>query len=712
MTHTVETLFQHATRNTQRPTLNIVVSNRLMASGSGALVFFQVSAGTHVQRGSSAIPIKGAGHRAVTETMLEHLLNAVSHAEEAMPKGQETSDEMDRIKVAKSADLICMHDLEGRILSVSQSVCDALGMPAAMLRKMRIQDVLSKDSSWGYNTYLQRLKRDGFADGIMNIVTRDGKRRTWKYRNALEMDEHSVPVVRGVARDVTECEEAFQAVLRSEEYFRSIIENVSDIIAVIELDGSLRYGSPSVCRVLGYSRRAIRGMRGIDLIHPDDMQKAAGYLAQQIEDPAATQTIELQVRHASGAWRSFEIVATNLVKKGRTAAIVLNARDITGRKLLEVQLTQANRLGALGRLAATVAHEFNNVLMGMQPFAELMQRPDVKPDLIAKGAGHIANSIQRGRRIVLDILRFAQPYQPAMAAVDLRELWESFAPEAENVLGNITSIVSDIPYDLYAKADRTQISQVLANLVANARDAMPDGGMLTVEANDLGAGASFPFGVVPHSERFVHLSISDTGMGMTRDVMERIFEPLFTTKLSGGTGLGLAVAHQVMTQHEGYIFVTSEPGRGSAFHLFLPKAATPPPARKSAQPANRTPASRKVLLIDDEKMIVEGITVLLEECGIEVESIGSGFEAEDIIARFQPDLVVLDLGLPGMDGKEVYAHIREMDRKLPVIFATGHGDREALLDFLKDPHTRFLQKPFEITDLLEMMVDIESEGTS
>jgi two-component system, cell cycle sensor histidine kinase and response regulator CckA len=646
--------------------------------------------------------------------MLEYQLNAVSHAEEAMPRRQERVDETGRIETATaSPDLICLHDLDGHLLFVSQSVCDALGMPAAILRKMTIQDLLSKDSAWGFVAYMQRLRRDGFADGIMNIVTRDGRRRTWKYRNALEIDEHSVPVIRGVARDVTEREETFRAVLRSEEYFRSIIENVSDIIAIIELDGSFRYGSPSVGRVLGYSRRTLRGMHGIDLIHPEDVRKAARYLALQIEDPAAAQTIELQVRHSSGAWRSFEIMATNLVKKGQTSAIVLNARDITGRKLLEAQLTQANRLGALGRLAATVAHEFNNVLMGMQPFAELMQRPDAKPDLVAKGAGHIANSIQRGRRIVLDILRFAQPYQPVMAAVDVRELWETFTPEAENVLGNTTSIVSSIPQGLYANADRTQVSQVLANLVANARDAMPDGGMLTVEANELEPGASFPFGVVPQPECYLQISISDTGKGMPRDVMERIFEPLFTTRQSGGTGLGLAVAHQVMTQHEGYIFVESEPGQGSTFHLFLPKAAAPPPAKKSAPTgADRSPASRKVLLIDDEKMIVEGITALLEQDGIEVESIGSGFEAADTIARFHPDLVVLDLGLPGMDGSEVYALIRELDREIPVIFATGHGDRQALHKFLNDPHTRFLQKPFEITDLLEMMVDVESEGTS
>jgi CheY-like chemotaxis protein len=169
-----------------------------------------------------------------------------------------------------------------------------------------------------------------------------------------------------------------------------------------------------------------------------------------------------------------------------------------------------------------------------------------------------------------------------------------------------------------------------------------------------------------------------------------------------------------MTQHEGYIFVESEIGHGSTFHLFLPKVAAPVSATLPAHDTtgNRAPASRKVLLIDDEKMIVEGITAFLEDEGIDVESIGSGFEAADAVARFHPDLVVLDLGLPGMDGREVYALLRQRDRKLPVIFATGHGDPQALHDLLKDPHTRFLQKPFEITDLLDMMAEVESEGAS
>lgn len=613
---------------------------------------------------------------------------------------------------ATSYDLICTHDLDGYILSANPAACEALGLSADLLHGMRIQNLLPPNGASGFAEYMQRLTHEGFAAGMMRVVTLFSGERIWEYRNTLDLDEESAPIIRGVAADVTEREEAFHEVRRSEEHFRSIIENASDIIAIIGLDGRIRYGSPSVERVLGYPRKVLAGISGLDLIHPDDAGRASDFLARQIADPAAIQTIELRARHHGGSWRSFEVVATNLVKEGKTSAVVINARDITERKLLETQLVQANRLGGLGRLAATVAHEFNNVLMGIQPFAELLQRPDATPQIISKGAWHIANSIQRGRRIVLDILRFSQPHEPVTTAVDLGEWWASFAPEAEAVLGNMVSVVSTIPPGLFAIADRTQLSQVLSNLVANARDAMPDGGSLTVGGNDLDVNAKFPFGVVPNPDRFVQISVRDTGCGMPAEVMERVFEPLYTTRQSGGTGLGLAVAHQVLTQHGGYLFVESEPGRGSTFHLFLPKA--PPPSSGSVRTTSpdRRPAARKLLIIDDEEAIVDGITMLLGQEGIEVESIGSGVEAAKAIARFHPDVVLLDFGLPDMDGSEVYACIRAIDRSLPVIFATGHGDRRVIHDGLNDPRTRFLQKPFEVADLLSMMLDLESGASA
>lgn len=610
---------------------------------------------------------------------------------------------------APAADLLCTHDMEGRILSANGAACEALGMTAAELRRFSIRDLLPPDGGCAFNDYLQVLLRDGVAAGMMKVETPCG-RRILEYRGTVERNEGAAPVVRSVSHDVTEREEEFLDVRRSEDYFRSIIENASDIIAIVGRDGQMRYGSPSVERILGYSRKVLAGIAGIDLIHPDDAAVASAFLRLQLATPAAIQTVELRARHQDGTWRSFEVVATNLVKRGHTAAVIINARDITERKILEAQLVQANRLGSLGRLAATVAHEFNNVLMGMQPFAELMQRPDVTPAIISKGAWHIGNSIQRGRRIVLDILRFSQPHLPVTTAVDLGAWWEVFTSEAEAVLGNMIAVVSTIPKrGLYVTADRSQLDQVIANLVANARDAMPHGGTLTVSANTTQRNARFAFGVVPYAENFVQITVRDTGCGMPTEVMDHIFEPLFTTRQSGGTGLGLAVAHQVVMQHGGYIFVESEEGRGSAFHVFLPKASPPQDGKGSESASARKPAAKKLLIIDDETAISDGIAAMLAHDGIRVESITTGVEAKRAITAFHPDVVLLDYGLPDLDGSEVYALIREADANLPIIFATGHGDRRILHDGLDDPRTRFLQKPFEIADLLEMMVELETE---
>jgi PAS domain S-box-containing protein len=611
-------------------------------------------------------------------------------------------------------DLICTHDLDGRILSVNPAGCQALGTTADALCSMRIQDLLLPLSSNGYTQYVTNLKRDGVASGTMVVATRDGRRRLWEYRNTLRIEGVISPIVRGIARDVTDREDALHAVRQSEEHFRSIIENVSDVIAIVEPDGRLRYQSPSVERVLGYPASALVDTPFVDLVHLDDTVRATQFLARQVADRDAIQTIELRLRHQSGAWRSFEIVARNLVEGGRVSSILTNARDITDRKFLEAQLAQANRLTSLGRLAATVAHEFNNVLMGMQPFTELLQRPDVEPSMIAKAVWHISNSIQRGKRIALDILRFTQPAEPVTAVVDVGEWWEKFAPEAEAVLGNMIRLVSAIPrHGLCVVADRGQLSQVLANLTVNARDAMPSGGTLTVQAGVPVPNAMFPFGIVLGPDRFVHISVADSGPGMPPEVMERVFEPLFTTKQNGGTGLGLAVAHQVLKQHGGHIFVESEAGQGTTFHLFVPRSGSGCASEEpeEADVEHHRLHTRKLLMVEDEPFIVEGISALLSFSGIEVHSVSRGADAAEAVERFHPDVVLLDFGLPDLDGAEVYRRIRKLDESLPVIFATGHADLQTIQDELGDRRTRFLQKPFDVAALMETIGDLErSEG--
>jgi two-component system cell cycle sensor histidine kinase/response regulator CckA len=257
--------------------------------------------------------------------------------------------------------------------------------------------------------------------------------------------------------------------------------------------------------------------------------------------------------------------------------------------LLEAQLEQAHRLNSLGKLAATVAHEFNNVLMGIQPFADLMKRPNVSHEMLANGARHIANSIARGKRVALDILRFTNPATPSLESIDVAEWWQQLAPEMCVTLGDHITLTSTFAAPLAIHGDAVQLAQVFTNLVSNARDAMPDGGSLRVSARRGRPGESFAVGVVPHPERFVYFTFEDTGIGMTENVLAHAFDPLFTTKPSGSTGLGLAVAHQTMQAHGGHIFVESTSGVGTTFHLFIPAAEA-----GDAIPANEPDERRKL----------------------------------------------------------------------------------------------------------------------
>jgi len=611
------------------------------------------------------------------------------------------SEDRFRDLVENSNDVIGAHDLDGIILLANAAAGKALNVESDKLR-----NVLGhiKDGGAGkFNDYLGALRRDGAASGTVAVDT-DGHRKLWEYRSSLRTDGVSAPVARVLARDVTEREESLATARNSEQHFRSIIENSSDLIAIIGTDGTLGYQSPSIERVLGVTAQSVVGKRFVDLVHPESVRKASDFLARQLAHPGTETMVELRFEHESGSWRSFEVIGRSVVAGGVVTAIVTNARDITDRQMLESQLAQANRLSSLGRLAATVAHEFNNVLMGMQPFAELMQRPNATRSTISKGAWHISNSIHRGKRIVLDILRFTQPAQPATALVDVARWWASFAPEAETIVGNSVTIISTLNEPgLCVVADEQQLSQVMANLIANARDAMSSGGTLTVAAFQPAAQALFAFGVVQNAERFLQVSVTDSGHGMAPEVLERIFEPLFTTKKRGGTGLGLAVAHQVLTQHGGYIFAESEIGTGTSFHLFIPKGTAACENKSETAAQSERTHDLTVLMIEDEEVIVEGVSALLRAEGFAVNVARTGAEASAAVDACHPDVVLLDFGLPDMDGLEVHAIIRESHPLMPVIFASGHADHRATAT---DSHVRFLQKPFDFAALLSMIAEL------
>jgi PAS domain S-box-containing protein len=596
----------------------------------------------------------------------------------------------------RSPDLFCVHALDGAITAVNPAACRALGYTEEQLTSMNLRDVLITDT--GFETYVDSVVSDGVASGKMAVRTADGKQRIWQYRNVLT--GHTQPMVCGIGRDVTEEEESRQMLQLSERHFRVIAENNPDVIVILDVYGEIRYHSPSALTALQCEPRNILGRRLTRFVVPEDRSRLESAV-QRVTGGGAAERIEVSLIRHPAQRRSFEVIVSPLIQRKRLEGVLVNARDITERKMLEQQLEQANRVNSLGHLAATIAHEFNNVLMGMMPFAELLRREGTSPEMVSKSTAHILQSVHRGKRVALDVLRFAQPAEPAMERVELHHWWENFQPEVRARLANHIRLEAFIE-PVAVAADPLQLSQFFTNFITNAADAMPSGGRLTVRAEPVASGAVFPFGVVPDSGRFIHISVADTGTGIEPALLQHVFDPLFTTKRNG-TGLGLAVTHQIVSRHGGCIFVESTLGVGTTFHIFLPKAqgktAEAEPVVRKAVPKQ----SLRMLIVDDEPLIAEGLSAQLEMDGFAVRVAATGADALEDVERFPCDVVVLDIGLPDMDGREVASRLRERHPRLPIILATGHGDSKLVGD---DVRMRLLRKPFPVADLIASMGEL------
>lgn len=605
-------------------------------------------------------------------------------------------------------DLLCVHELDGRIVEVNSAAARALGYTREELCAMNLREILTDKAAAAFGGYIDIMTRDGQAEGLMSVRTRGGQLRVWHYHNTLRTTGGRM-IVRGLASDVTDRETALHDLRRSEHHFRTIIENVSDLISVLDPAGVIRYVSPSLTRSLAMSAEDLTDRSYTELVHPDDAAEAAAVFMRQLATPSAVGALDARIQHGDGSWRWYSIVVTNRLVDGKVAGVIVNARDITERRLLLAQLEQANRVNGLGRLAATVAHEFNNVLMGMHPFAELLQRPGVTPEMTARGAGYISSSIARGKRVAMDILRFTQPAQPTLGHVVLSEWWDRLLPELKAGTANDVRLDWTIPEQLTVVADESQLCQVFSNLISNARQAMPGGGRLEVTARRPAAGESFRFGVVPDPHSYVQISVADTGTGIPPEIIGNVFDPLFTTKRSGGTGLGLAVVHQIVTNHGGVIFVESTPGAGTTFHAFFPVAEEQEAEEVADEPQHLPILVRpaRVLIVDDEVAVAEGLSQVLELEGNATAIASSAAEGEALAKSFGPDFALVDVGLPDGNGADVAMRLRACYPDLRVVLISGHADASGIL--LDEARIRFLQKPFAITDLLQVLKNFENE---
>ena len=482
---------------------------------------------------------------------------------------------------------------------------------------------------------------------------------------------------------------------RSEGHFRALIETTNDVVLIIAPTGEVRYVSPSVERILGRPPETYVGRDAFAFVHPDDREALAAALA----DVRAGAHVEVRYRveDSAGGYRTITATGRVLEHGPFAGGVLVTARDITQRARIEAelaekeaQLRQAQKLEAIGQLAGGVAHDFNNLLTVISGYGE-MARVQAAALGSASLEGELTQMLEAARRagsLTGQLLAFSRHQRLQQQPLELNEAVRNLDRMLRRLIGEhieLVTLVAEEP--LWLLADRVQFEQIVLNLAVNARDAMPDGGTLTIAATgDAGS---------------VRLIVADTGHGMDEETQLHLFEPFFTTKGPGrGTGLGLATVYGIVAQSDGSIDVDSTVGAGTTFTVTFPRIAAP--AGEEA-PAERLPGrgSARVLLVEDEQHVRTIVARILRGAGYEVLEASEGEEGLRIVEHEgeRLDLLLTDVVMPRLSGAELAARARRLHPRLALLFASGYanGELSAHAEFAQ---SCFLPKPFSVHELL------------
>ncbi len=514
------------------------------------------------------------------------------------------------------------------------------------------------------------------------------------------------PAVLGIFRDIRDRLEAAAVLQRSEERFSYLIQNLSDVITVVAVDGTMLYHSPSIERVAGYRPSELLGKSLLSFIHPDDEPAVRAALERVTLKVGSAAPPEFRFCRKDGTWVWLESVGNNLLNDVAVGGIVVTSRDVTGRRGLEEQVRQAQKMEAVGRLAGGIAHDFNNLLMVIRGYAEIVQQEESASPSVRKSVDTIVRTTESAASLTRQLLSFSRRHVFSPQVLDLNFLVNRMSEMLLGVLRDEMEFVVKLdPDSCCISADPGQIEQVIMNLVVNARDAMPQGGKLTLETAHLGTDAlrSKRFSGLPLGE-YVVLSVADTGVGMDADTQSRIFEPFFTTKNKDeGTGLGLSVVYNIVRASGAHVRVSSELGRGATFQIFFPRVASPVKPQPVEHPVEALRTGMETILVaEDQPDLRWMICQFLQQLGYSVLEAKDGGDAVALAEQYRGtiDVLVTDIVMPHVRGSEV-ARLLSLSRSgMKVIFMSGYTEGEfggGLGEV--GAGTTILQKPFELDAL-------------
>jgi two-component system, cell cycle sensor histidine kinase and response regulator CckA len=503
--------------------------------------------------------------------------------------------------------------------------------------------------------------------------------------------------------DVTARKNTEDALLESEEKYRLVVDNANDGIVVIQ-DGKIKFANPRVVEVCGYTMDELIGMNFIDLVAGEDKDLTLRNYMSRVEGKGASKAYIFRIINRAGEKLWVDINIIMITWNGRPASLNF-MRDITRQKKTEEQLQQAQKMEAVGTLAGGIAHDFNNLLQAIQGYAQLLLLNKEKSRLAQRELEEILGAAKRGGELTRQMLMFSRKVESNMQPTDLNIEVKKVEKILSRTIPKMIVIQVKVADDLNTvNADAGQIEQVLINLALNARDAMKDGGKILIETKNVMLDRDYcETHLLEKPGKYVLLSFSDTGHGISKDALGHIFEPFFTTKRVGeGTGLGLAMVYGIIMNHRGAIQCNSIPGKGTTFEIYLPAIEsfkTPSVSDSIEMPKG---GSETILLVDDEAVLRDIGKQILEKFGYTVLTAVDGEKALDIYRSKLAviDLVILDLIMPGMGGIKCLAELLKINPEIKVIISSGYS-----IDGGEDSPSKgakgFIKKPYILEGMLK-----------
>ena len=605
------------------------------------------------------------------------------------------------------------YDMKGKVIYTNQAFHDTFGWSSRELLNRKI-DFVPPEAMEETRRNVQDMLQGRRIDSVETIrLTKDGRRLNI-YLNTAPFYDHEGRQIGNIVilRDITALKQAQASLIESEERFRAILEANPNPMVVYDSQGRTVYINPAFTRVFHWEWDELKGKR-IPFV-PEEARKATLARIKELYASGRSSSYECRRLTQNGVLLDVGINAAGIKDpEGQTVGMVVNITDITERKRLERQVLHSQKMEAVGTLTSGIAHDFNNILQAITGYVELVRSlVDGRPKA-GNYLEEIDQIIHRAAELVNRLLTFSRRVETNPVPLDLNAEILQTARILERIIPKMIEIELDLETGLsLIKADATQLEQVLLNLGTNAKDAMPDGGRLLIQTRHFALGkegaGSLPE-VLPGE--YVMLTVSDTGHGMDDATVQHLFEPFFTTKSVGhGTGLGLSIVYGIVKTHGGAITCESRPGQGASFRILFP--ALPQgrvPVRPPAPLVEELPwGDQTILIVDDEEAIRETAGDFLNSYGYTIYQADSGESALEIYSRMNGDidLVIMDLGMPGMGGLACLKKMVEMDPEVKVIIATGYSAEGQARETLEAGAAGFIRKPYRLADIMRKVRDV------